>query len=423
MGNQERICVNVHLSDVYLSVGDMRSQFAAQTVPAGETASTRSHRALMVELLTRQMLERVRVAVVHGGDKSIAGAVIKPSRNPRSWKSYEAVARDITAALKRLGCRYVEVMPDDMRMPHRLAEQRIRFAWLNTGGVQGQNAIAHASSMLEMLGIAYIGHDPLTAAALDNKFFFKRQLASMGLPTSPFMVWGMGGDVDDPAREPRFQQVFKGWNDGFIVKPITGRASLHVHWVERANDIRAVAAEVCAITQNPVLIEGYLPGKEYCIAVCGPIIAKRGRIEELPGPFSFAAVERVLGESERVFTSMDKMPITKERMRPLDPARDGLEIDTLEELATRLYGEFPLSTLVRLDVRADARGRLHVLEANPKPDLKAAEGTTVSLIEAGLERYGMSYDDLILAIFANRTAQLLDDGAGITEALERLLDR
>lgn len=361
--------------------------------------------------------------MIFGGNKALEGAVIRPAGNPRSWKSYEAVARDIAAALGRLGSRQVEVIPDDMRLPGRLAEGRIHLAWLNTGGVQGQNAIAHASSMLEMLGIPYVGHDPLTAAALDNKFFFKRQLAAMGLPTAPFIVWGAPGSTSDPARDPCFDQVFRGWNGGFIVKPVSGRASLHVHFVQHASGLADVAGEVRAITQNPVLVEAYLAGREYCIAVCGPVIAKGGRMTVLPGPFSFAAVERVLAADEHVFTSMDTRPITKDRMRPLVPERDGVVLDTLEELATRLYLELPLSTLVRIDVRADAQGRLHVLEANPKPDLKASEGTMVSLIEAGLGAYGMTYDDLILSILANRAAQLLDDENGITEALNRLIDR
>ena len=383
----------------------------------------RQARAAMIGLLTGQLLDQVRLAVIHGGSKDATGAVIRSSGNPRSWKSYESVARDIAAAMTRLGCRSVEVMPDDMRLPQRLKDGGIDLAWLNTGGVQGQNAIAHASSMLEMMGIPYIGHDPLTAAALDNKFFFKRQIASIGLPTAPFIICGGAGRGMDPVRDPRFANVFRDWHGGFIVKPITGRASVHVHYVARAQDLAKVAAEVHALTQNPVLVEAYLEGREYCIAVAGPVVARAGRIEMLDGPFAFSAIERVLDEGERVFTSMDTKPITAARTRPLDPHRDAFVADTLDELATRLYTDFPLTTLVRLDVRADARGRLHVLEANPKPDLKAAEGGAVSLIEAGLGRTGMTYDDLMLSIFANRAAAMIEEGGGIADALQHFSSR
>lgn len=376
-----------------------------------------------VELLVRQVLSRTRMAVIFGGDKSADGAVIRQSRNPRSWKSYESVALDIAASLRRLGCQDVLVLPDDMRLASRLSAERIHIAWLNTGGAQGHSAISHAPAMLEMLGIPYVGHDPLTAAALDNKFFFKRQLIAIGIPTAPFVIWHPSSSPADPTRERKFATAFRGWDGGYIVKPITGRASLHVHYVESATELAGKVRDVFAATQNHVLIEAYLSGREYCIAVSGPIVAEQERMKRLSRPFAFAGVERVLTAGEHVFTSMDVRPITKERVRPLDPLEDSLTIDTLEDIAATLFAEFPLKTLVRLDVRADHTGRLYVLEANPKPDLKAPQGQATSLICAGLERYGMGYDDLILSILANRVAELLDDEDGITAALDRLLAR
>ncbi len=386
-----------------------------------DSCPPRAPAAAMVDLLSRRLLENARLAVIFGGNKTVPGAVLRQRGNPRSWKSYESVACDIAAALRRLGARSVEVMADDMRLAPTLASARIDLAWLNTGGVQGHNAISHAPAMLEMLGIPYIGHDPLTAAALDNKFFFKRQMMAMGIPTAPFMVWTSAQAAADPALSLQFARTFAGWDEGFIVKPISGRASLHVHHVANASDVGAVAREVLAVTQNPVLIEAYLSGREYCIAVAGPYVARRNRIDQLPRPFTFAALERVLEAGEAIFTSMDQRPITRDRMRALDPVGEALQIDALEDLATRLYLDMPLTTLVRLDVRADARGRMFVLEANPKPDLKAAEGNATSLIGAGLERYGMSYDDLIYSLFANRAAELLNDETGITSAVNSLV--
>jgi D-alanine-D-alanine ligase len=81
-------------------------------------------------------------------------------------------------------------------------------------------------------------------------------------------------------------------------------------------------------------------------------------------------------------------------------------------IARQVYIGTPLQTLVRLDVRADDRGKLFVLEANPKPDLAAPRLGSTSLICAGLERYGMTYDDLILSVLANRLAALFDGRTG-----------
>jgi D-alanine-D-alanine ligase len=116
-------------------------------------------------------------------------------------------------------------------------------------------------------------------------------------------------------------------------------------------------------------------------------------------------------------------PITTERVRRLDPDRDAEALAGLERLARDVFVEIGLETLVRLDVRADAAGKLYVLEANPKPDLKAPTATSTSLICAGLADYGMSYDDLILSLFADRIDLLFREKRGVEGKLLALLSQ
>lgn len=369
-----------------------------------------------------KLLPRLRLAVVYGGDKQAHQAVINQTGNPRSWKSYEAVARDIAGAMSRLGCGHVAVVPDDMQLGRRLAEERVHIAWLNTGGVQGFCSIAHAAAMLEMFGIPYIGHDLLAAATLDNKHYFKRHLIALGIPTAPFIVWHPQHEAENPTADPRFLAMVLECESGFVVKPVSGRASLHVHHVEHPRDVAEVAHEVAKATGNHVLIEKFLPGSEYCVAVCGPVIARGGKLERLSGPFSFAAIQRVLANDEFVFTSMDVRPITSQQIRVLSHEADGAVIASLEKLADDLFRRFPLNALVRLDLRADKDGRLFVLEANPKPDLKMPDAAATSLVCAGLERHGMSYDDLVLSLFANRMATLLDGSDPAGGEIVRLIE-
>jgi D-alanine-D-alanine ligase len=117
---------------------------------------------------------RLRIAVIFGGNKLETDSVLYETQNSRSWKSYQAVAEDIAAALRRLGFAHVWAMPDDMNLGERLRREGIHLAWLNSGGVQGYNAAAHTAAMLEMMGLPYVGHDPSAATTLDNKHAFKR---------------------------------------------------------------------------------------------------------------------------------------------------------------------------------------------------------------------------------------------------------
>ncbi len=361
--------------------------------------------------LTRH-LERLRthmnMAIVFGGDKTVEGAVINPTINPRSWKSYESVAEDIAAALRRIGFRNVVTIPEDMRLGDRLQRENIHLAWLNTGGVQGFNPVSHAAAMLEMLGVPYIGHDPLTAGTLDNKHMFKRDLMCLGIPTAPSITWHMARGPFRPRINSRFIRAFKNHRGAFVVKPVSGRASLHVHVVDDVRDLPDAVAEVFEVTANHVLIEAYLPGREYCVAVSGPVVAGPGQIVRKRDPFIFSCVERVLGADERIVTSMDVKPITTDRIRCLDPIADADELMTLRQLAREVYLDFSLEAMVRLDVRADQSGKMFVLEANPKPDLKQPSGDKLSIVCAGLAAEGMDYDDLIFTILANRLDYLLN---------------
>ena len=376
----------------------------------------RRTRTVELQAQVERLLGRSRLAVVYGGNKSLSGSVIYPTGNPRSWKSYEGVAHDIAAALSRLGCRHVTVMPEDMRLGDRLRRERIQLAWLNSGGVQGYNAIAHAPALLEMLGVPYIGHDPLTAATLDSKHVFKRQLAAAGIATAPFVVCPAEGAFSPGAHE-RFKSAFANWTGTFIVKPVSGRASLHVHHVDAREDLPTVVEAVQLATQNSVLIEGFLPGREYCVAACGPVVSRDGALERLDGPFAFACVERVLTADEKIFTSMDVSPITTDRVRLLNRPGDAAVAERLRALARTVFTELSLETLVRLDVRAGSDGMLYVLEANPKPDLKAPSQHVTSLICAGLEHEGMSYDDLILSLLADKVDLLFGKRRNTVESL------
>lgn len=364
-----------------------------------------ARRRARVDELERQiakLMPQLRIAVVHGGDKSADGAVINPTVNPRPWKSYERVAQDIAQSLKRIGFAHVETMPDDMQLGERLKSRGIHFVWLNTGGVQGFGAMSHTPAMLEMFGMPYLGHDPITTSTLDSKHLFKRELALLGLPTAPFMTWNLARGPLSPSGNPRFQKTFGAYRGPFVLKPVSGRASLNVLVVDDAAGIPDAVAEIHAATENTVMIETYLGGKEYCIAACGLVVAKEGRLVRRNEPFTFSAVERVLTQDERIFTSMDQVPITTDRTRVLDADRDHAVYRDLHALARSVFEELDLETLVRLDVRADEEGRLFVLEANPKPDLAAPQGARTSLVCCGLARHEMSYDDLILSLLADR---------------------
>jgi D-alanine-D-alanine ligase len=369
-----------------------------------------------------RLRERLRLAVVFGGDRRAPGTVIHSTYNPRSAKSYETVANDIANALIRLGFRHVQLMPEDMHLGERLRRDGVHMAWLNSGGVQGYNPASHAPAVLEMLGVPYVGHDPLAATSLDNKHTFKRELSGVGIPTAPFMTWHLARGPFLPKMNSRFARIFGDRGGPFVVKPVSGRASLHVHVVDEVGDLPEVVDEVFHATENSVLIESFLPGREFCVSVCGPLMARHRQLLRRSIPFAFSKLERLFEPDERIFTSMDVRPIHPGRFRTPDPVADAAILSELGVLARDIFFEFNLSALIRLDVRTAADGRLMVLEANVKPDLTRPSSEATSLVCAGLFEHDMDYDDLILSLLADRLDLLLTQRRTAVRHLIELLE-
>ncbi len=330
------------------------------------------------------------------------------SLNTRNWKSYQYVAEDIRQTLKGLGFRHVHLMPDDRTLLDNLVRNNIHFAWINSGGVQGYDPMSHAPAMLEMMGIPYIGHDPRNVSVLDNKDLFKQQLIALGFNTSPFFVWNKIKHGKTVYWLEEFHQCFKEYKGPFIVKPVSGRASINVYLAESTAEVPRLVDEIYDHTHHHVLIEEFLPGREYCVAIYGSVKYTRGKFVEFGQPFSFSEIERVLEKGEKIFTSMDQKKLTKSRFHLLDDQKDGEVKKRLSGLALDVYTYFGINTLIRLDVREDAKGNLNILEVNPKPDLKKPEKDVTSIVSLGLDAQGMTYPDLILSILATRLHQLFE---------------
>lgn len=402
---------------------EQEPDFRVRWLDSRQHPPRRQGRAAELEQQLACLKSRMNIAVIYGGDKRISGNVIYQQPNTRPWKSYEAVARDIAEALGRVGFRSVHVLPDDMNLGDELRRRSVHFAWLNTGGMQGYNPMAHGPAMLELFGVPYLGHDPLTTSILDNKPIFKREAEGLGLRTSPFVTWHLARGPFDPDANHAFKIAFAGDDGPYVVKPASGRASLHVHVVDDRKDLSAVVDEVFYATMNHVIIERFLPGREFCVAVSGPVTARERRLYVGEKPFVFSPTERVLEEDERIFTSMDKKPISTSRLRLLNKEDDVEAIAKLEQVALEVYLGLNLDTLIRLDLRMGEDGELYVLEANPKPDLKQPKGEQTSLVSAGLATYGMDYDDLILSLIADRIDLLFCQRRGTVNHLQTLFEQ
>jgi len=367
------------------------------------------------------LLPSLNIAVIHSGDHHRPGAVLNRTYHPRFWKSYRNVAENIQTTLMDMGFQKVFLLADDMSLQQELAKKKIHLAWLNTGGMQGRNSMSHTPGLLDMLGVPYIGHCPHNYAVLDQKVSLKRLARSFGIATPDFVVW----DPMYHSKRNKFLKLLHGTmseEGGFVVKPVTGRASQYTHVIERINDLPDAVREIYGQTHNQVLIEKYLPGREFCVSGGPPLIHRDGAFHRLPDPFTFSYVERLLDQGERIFTSIDKVALDHSRAALLNKEENEGQINKLSAICRFFYREMALKYLIRLDLREDAKGVLNVLEINPKPDLKKPENGEFSLVAMGLEKQGLTYNDLILGLLGSYLDFTLTHRPVSVPAILQLLD-
>ena len=169
-----------------------------------------------------QLKRHANIAVIYAGDPDQPENVRFRSHNPRSWKSYRAVAEDIRDALVRLGFESVQLLQEDRRLAETLVARQIDFAWLNTVGVQGMDSSCHCAALLESLGIACVGHAPNNMTLMDNKHLLKNALQKMDVATAPYITWHPR-DCQSVKQTPMFEPFVAHCNANWTPTPCKSR--------------------------------------------------------------------------------------------------------------------------------------------------------------------------------------------------------
>jgi D-alanine-D-alanine ligase len=248
-------------------------------------------------------------------------------------------------------------------------------------GMRGRNRESQIPAILELLGIPYTGSDPATLSLALDKVLAKRICREAGIPTPEFLVMTSGRE-----------KLPKSFTFPLIVKPIAEGSSkgvLGTSVAENEPHLRELATAMAARYKQGALVEAYLPGREFTVALLGG--------EKKP---------RVLPPMEIVFTRRDvKHPVynfdhklePNEEIKYEAPAKIDPEVQReIEGVARASFVALGCRDVARVDIRLDARGRAHFIECNPLPGLTPG-WSDICLIA---ESVGMDYRALIGEILA-----------------------
>ncbi|HYL21640.1 MAG TPA: hypothetical protein VEU74_07750 [Gemmatimonadales bacterium] len=296
----------------------------------------------------------------------------------------------------------------DRFFPQQLATARPDLVFNMAEGLHGQSREALVPAICEYLSVPYTGSDPLTLALSLHKGRTKETLAYRGVPTAPFICVEVLADLE------RVTLPFP-----VFVKPVAEGSGKGVFTSNLCATPRALRQRVRFLLERyaePVLIETYLPGPEFTIAILGngaeayclPVVG-----------FDFSALPPgaapVYGYEAKWVWDRPDAPLAIFQCPAPVPAALYRE---LERTALDAYHALGCRDWCRVDLRVDRFGVPNILELNPLPGI-IPDPAMNSCFPKAARAAGFGYDELIQEVvrIAWRRITGLADEAGPRQAL------
>jgi D-alanine-D-alanine ligase len=292
----------------------------------------------------------------------------------------------ICDALASLGW-HVERIGNVRRLVEALAAGKRWDAVFNfCEGLKGVSREAQVPALLEVFDIPYVFSDPLTSALTLDKAMCKRIVRDAGVPTAPFAV------IERLSEAKKLDLPFP-----LFLKPVaegSGKGVNEKSKVDTPAALVRVAAELLTKFQQPVLVETYLPGREFTVAIIGT-----GDDARVLGVSEIVPKANWIGDGygyENKEHWEDKVDIVG-----ADPAN----AKAAGDVALAAWRALRCRDGGRIDIRDDAAGRPHFIEVNPLAGLRPNYSDMCFIAE----REGLSYQQLIgriMTSFLKRHPQL-----------------
>ncbi len=276
----------------------------------------------------------------------------------------------------------------DEDLPQRLRETRPDIIFNIAEGLYGPNREAHVPAICEYFGIPYTGSDPLTLALGLDKRRTKEVLSARGIRTPR---WTVAGNGTGPLRSA-------GLRFPVFVKPLFEGSSKGIDTGSLCSDVAAAAARVGLVEERygqPALVEEFLTGREFTVAVLGNgpggtvLPPVEIRFDSLP-----AGAPHLYGWEAKWVWDTPEAPLSIFEC----PARVGDELGhAIATAAQAAFDALGCRDWARIDLRLDSEGHPHVLEVNPLPGI-LPDPRQNSCFPKAARAAGMSYEEMILAV-------------------------
>ncbi len=316
----------------------------------------------------------LRVALIYNAKRLVA----RSAEDDDSEAEFDAPATvaAVAAAIRANG-HEAEAIDAGPGLVRQMSEARPDLVFNIAEGRRGRDREAQVPGLLDLLGIPYTGSSPLALALTLDKGRAKRVVRDEGIRTADFFLLATG------------EEPLPAWASfPLIVKPVAEGSSKGVLGTSVVHDeaeLRAVARRVIEKYGHEALVERFLPGREFTVALLG----ERGEVALPPMEIVF-----VFDKKHQVYSFEHKLAF-HEAIRYDVPARveDSLR-DELLQVARASFRALGCRDVARIDLRLDEQGAVNFIECNPLPGL-TPKWSDLCLIATSV---GLGYEELIGAI-------------------------
>jgi D-alanine-D-alanine ligase len=242
-------------------------------------------------------------------------------------------------------------------------------------GLQGFGREAQVPALLDAFGIPYTFSDVLGQALTLHKGMTKHIVRDLGIPTPNFAVVSSEEDIGRILMPyPLFAKpVAEGTGKG-----VSARSKIH-----NAAELKEICLSLFQTYHQPVLVETYLPGREFTVGIIGTGNDARaiGAMEVLFNP-----------EAEPYAYSYENKEHYEKFVRYIAVNDD--EAKRAMDLSLAVWRGLGLKDGGRVDMRSDTRGLPHFIEVNSLAGLNPVRSDLPILCRLS----GISYRQLISGI-------------------------
>lgn len=322
-------------------------------------------------------------------DVLVSPAFPTPLVNPShdlyaEWDTFETIDA-VRAALAEF--HHVTLVEADEQLYNRMLVERPDIVFNIAEGLHGVSREAQMPAIFEMLRIPYTGSDPLTLAVCLDKSRTKEILSYHQIATPKFWVVSDCSSLE--ATVVSFPCIVKPLHEG------SSKGIFDCSLVTNRNELDRQVKCTIESYGEPALIEEYLPGREFTVAMLG----NGGDVRVLPiVEIQFDS----LPPDVNPIYSFEAKWIWDTTENPLNiyecPARIPQTLgDEIETICRKAYSVLRCREWCRIDVRLDSAGKPHILEMNPMPGI-LPNPMDNSCFPKAARAAGMSYQQLIQSV-------------------------